>query len=272
MKTSIPIKGKGVSQKMKIGCISWSHRLEFQSGKLDVFKWMEHCKREAGLDGVEIWNNHITSLEINYLDKIKNKATDEGLEIYSVATKCQYGSFSKQEISQAQQTMQNWMDATVRLGVPVMRISIGGECLRDTTHRDIVIDSLTTVISTSRYPSIKVGIENQEPGVIQNTQDVKELVRRSNGTLGLVLDNGSFTNKEDSYSFMRDTLHDAVVVHLKFFNITVDGSDLVLDYNRVVPILRESGYNGYLSIEYDSDQPASRDVPIITNYLRRMFR
>lgn len=58
---------------MKIGCISWSHRKGFQEGKMDVFTWMEHCKKDCGLDGVELWNNHFDSLDQIYLKKFAKR-------------------------------------------------------------------------------------------------------------------------------------------------------------------------------------------------------
>lgn len=256
---------------MKIGCISWSHRQAFDEGKLDVFSWMEHCKRDARLDGVELWNNSLTSLDKEYLARIKAKAAELGLDIFSVATKAQFGGYSDDEVRKAQQTTRDWMEATAFLGAPVMRLSIGGDDPRDPSHQKTVFASLAEVVREKSGLGLRVGIENQEPGVVQNTADVEAMAAASGGVLGLVLDNGSFLNKADSYPFMEQTLKYAVVVHLKFFDIAPDGSDKVLDYPRIAGIIKGGPYAGYLSIEYDSSQPALRDVPVIASYLRTLL-
>lgn len=256
---------------MKIGCISWSHRNDFANDKMDLIKWMEHCKKDAGVDGVEVWNNHFTSLGKEYLETLHEKSKELDLPIYSIATKCIFGSFTVQEIEKAQQTMRDWLEATDYLGASIMRISVGGDDLRNLTHQEMVFTALTEVIKECKYTNIQVGIENQEPGVVQNIEDVELMVKKSDGLLKLVLDNGSFINKQTSYEFTKQTICHAAVVHVKFFDITKDGSDQILDYERIGTILKDSGYNGYLSIEYDSQEPAVRDVPKIVKYLRKIL-
>jgi sugar phosphate isomerase/epimerase len=256
---------------MKIGCISWSHRNEFSENKLDIFSWVRHCARDAKLDGVEIWNNHLISLDPDYLDKILSLCKVEGIELYSVATKCLFGEFSEAEIKGAQETTRKWLEATDRLGAPLMRISIGGKELRNVDNQQIVLNSINEVINEGRYPNITVGIENQEPGVIQNITDVELMDKLSNGNLRLILDNGSIIDKSTVYEFMERAIPYSAVIHTKFFDIDETGADKVLDYDRIIPIIKESGYEGFLSIEYDSDRLASKDVPLIARYLRSKF-
>lgn len=256
---------------MKIGCISWSHRKGFQEGKMDVFTWMEHCKKDCGLDGVELWNNHFDSLDQIYLKKIRQKAEELSLSIYSVATKCIFGDFSEEEIRCAKQVMRDWLEAADQLDAPVMRISVAGKELHDPIHQEQVFTSLAEVVREGIYPKIQVGIENQEPGVVQNIADVKKMTEITGGCIKLILDNGSFLQKDDSYEFMKQTLPEAAVVHTKFFRIRADGSDEMLDYEKIRDILEASDYDGYLSIEYDSQEPAVRDVPKIATYLKKLF-
>lgn len=257
---------------MKIGCISWSHRNDVANGTMDIFSWIEHCKKDAKLDGIELWNNHFDSINTDYLEKIKSKSDELNIPIYSVATKCLFGDFTDEEISNAKQTLRDWLDVADYLNSPLLRVSIGGNNLRENKNQLTVFDALTEVILENKYPNIQVGIENQEPGVVQNIDDVKLMVKRSNDKLKLILDNGSFINKEDSYEFTQKTIEHAGVVHLKFFDILADGSDKVLDYNRIAEIIKKSDYNGYLSIEFDSNEPATRDVPLIAKYLKTLFQ
>ena len=256
---------------MKLGCISWSHRNAFADGALDLEKWIKHCNEDAHLDGVEIWNNHLPSLDEAFLKKIKACAEENNLVIYSVATKCKFGDFSKKEVEHEQQVMRDWLNATSVLGASIMRISIAGNDLRNPEHQEIVFRALTDVIKEGSYPEITVGIENQEPGVVQNSADVKRMLDISGGLLKVVLDNGSFLDKQDSYEFLETNLPNAAVVHLKFFDLADDGSDKVLNYSRISDILHKSVYDGYLSIEYDSNEPAIRDVPKIAKYLRTII-
>lgn len=257
---------------MRIGCISWSYRKEFESNKYDLFSWIRHCAQEVHLDGVELWNNHFTSLEPEYLDRISAACRENDVELYSVASKCIFGDFGESEVADAQQTLRQWLAAANRLGAPLLRVSIGGKELRDPARQNIVFKSLADVVREGSYPHITVGIENQEPGVVQNAADVEAMDRATQGTLKLVLDNGSILDKSTAYEFMSRTIPYAAVIHLKFFDIEPDGADQVLDYSRIIPIIKASGYDGFVSIEFDSDRPASEDVPKIADFLRTQFQ
>ena len=253
---------------MKIGCISWSYRNAFADNKYDLLNWIRHCSRDVKLDGVELYNNHFVSLEEEYLDTISAICREEKIELYSVATKCLFGNFSKDEIKSAQTTLRNWLAATNRLGVSTMRVSIGGEELRDPTHQQIVFKSLTEVINEGEYPSISVGIENQEPGVVQQIEDVIEMDQLSVGKLKLILDNGSFFDKSTVYKFIENAMPYAILIHAKLREFDPRQGDTILDYHRIIDLLAASKYEGYLSVEYDGEGEASELVPKFVAFLR----
>ena len=253
---------------MKIGCISWSYRNEFSDGTYDFLKWIRHCAEEAQIEGVELWSEHFKSLDGDYLNHLSSVCKSEALELYSVATKCKFGDFSKEEIENAKGTLREWLAATDRLGARTLRVSLAAEKERDPERQRTIFDSLTNVINENKYTHINVGIENKEPSAVQDVEDVKLMDKVSNGKLKLILDNGSIIEKSTVYGFMEETLPYAVLVHAKFFDIDENGADKVLDYDRIIPIVKKSGYDGFLSIEYDSEETASRDVPLIAEYLK----
>lgn len=253
---------------MKIGCISWSYRNEFADGKYDFPKWFKHCVRDAKLEGVELWNNHFESLENEYIDNLLAVSKHEGLPIYSVATKCKFGDFSEENIESAKSTLRDWLTATDRLGVHTLRVSLAGDDERAPDHQKIIFESLTDVIGENKFPHIMVGIENKEPSAVQSVEDVELMDKVSDGRLKLILDNGSIIDKSTVYGFMEKTLPYSALVHAKFFDIDNSGADQVLNYDRIIPIIEKSRYDGYISIEYDSEEPASRDVPLIVEYLK----
>jgi sugar phosphate isomerase/epimerase len=253
---------------MKIGCISWSYRNEFAANKYDIPNWIRHSSRDVRLDGVELWNNHFESLKEEYLDTISATCRDEKIELYSVATKCLFGNFSKGDIKRAKTTFRKWLAAANILGTSIMRVSIGGEELRSPAHRQIVFESLSEVIDEGEYPGISVGIENQEPGIVQHSGDVFEMNRRSAGRLKLILDNGSIIDKSTVYAFMEEALPYAILIHTKFSEFDPRQGDAVLDYNRIIELLRAGKYAGYLSVEYDGEGQASELVPRFVTFLR----
>jgi sugar phosphate isomerase/epimerase len=256
---------------VKIGCISWSYKSEFSSGKWNIRSWMIHCRDALRLDGVELWNKHFESTKPSYVKTLRAISDQLGLPVYSVAAKLELGTFSEQTLKAAEDTFAEWVGVAKALGCRTLRFSLGGEGLRESPNREktyALLDKCMSVHQNSLH-DLKVGIENQEPGFTESVSDVKELRRRLGGKMFLVLDNGSFRNKEVTYDFTKRSLSDTCLVHVKFYKLEEGRGDAKIDYDRYIRLLDSEGYDGFLSIEFDSDETPSVAVPRIADYLRK---
>ncbi len=232
---------------------------------------MNHCRDVLRLDGVELWNKHFESTKSSYVKTLRATSDQLGLPVYSVATKLELGTFSEQTLKAAEDTFAEWIGVAKELGCRTLRFSLGGEGLREAPNREktyALLDKCISVHQNSLY-GLKVGIENQEPGFTESVSDVKELRRRLGGKMFLVLDNGSFRNKEVTYDFTKSSLSDACLVHVKFYKLEEGRGDAKIDYDRYIRLLDSEGYDGFLSIEFDSDETPSLAVPRIADYLRK---
>ena len=258
---------------MKIGCISWSYKSEFTSEKWNIGSWMQHCKNDLLLDGVELWNRHVGSTESSHIRSVKAMSDQLRLPIYSVASKLELGSFSGQSLAAAEETFAEWVSVAKGLGCETLRFSIGGEELRKDQNREKVFSLLRRCLDAHRdnLKGLRVGIENQQPGLVESIEDVKELRMVLGGRTYLVLDNGSFRDREVTYDFTRHTLQDACLVHVKFYGFDPQKGDTSINYLRYLPLLSASGYKGFLSIEFDSEEVPSVIVPKIAKYLREQL-
>jgi len=85
----------------------------------------------------------------------------------------------------------------------------------------------------------------------------------------LNLDTGGY---QDGYSAIEKTVNISVHIHAKFFNINKEGSDQILDYNRIFNILNEKKYRGFISIEYEGKEKEELAVPRIVKFLRQFIK
>ena len=85
-----------------------------------------------------------------------------------------------------------------------------------------------------------------------------------------VLDTGNYLRQGgvDMYAEMRALAPTAVLVHAKAYQGGGEWYDLDIDYGRVVAILREVGYRGYVSLEFEGRAPAATGVPEALAVLR----
>jgi sugar phosphate isomerase/epimerase len=59
-----------------------------------------------------------------------------------------------------------------------------------------------------------------------------------------------WSNPKRLLEFMPFILH----VHAKFYEMLDDGTEYSIPYERIVPVLIEGGYDGYLSSEYEGNR------------------
>jgi sugar phosphate isomerase/epimerase len=89
--------------------------------------------------------------------------------------------------------------------------------------------------------------------------------------LKVVLDTGNFNFRPDPYAELAELAPHAVLVHAKTYvgggmYYTAD-----LDYRRVARILRENGFRGYVSIEFEGKAHPDVGVPESVRMLREAF-
>jgi sugar phosphate isomerase/epimerase len=88
----------------------------------------------------------------------------------------------------------------------------------------------------------------------------------------LVLDTGNFIHADDMYAEMARMLPALGLVHAKTY---VGGSmyfgDFEIDYERLAKMLREAGYKGYVSIEFEGNAMPDEGISQSVTSLRRAF-
>lgn len=57
----------------------------------------------------------------------------------------------------------------------------------------------------------------------------------------------------------------------KFWKVAADDSDEKVDYARIFPALRATGYDGWVSLEYEAEESEATGIPRALAYLKRMM-
>lgn len=83
-----------------------------------------------------------------------------------------------------------------------------------------------------------------------------------------LLDTGNFT---DGWPSLEKALAIASHIHAKFLKVAADGSDEKVDYARIIPALRATGYDGWVSLEYEAEEAVAAGIPRALAYLKRML-
>ena len=58
-------------------------------------------------------------------------------------------------------------------------------------------------------------------------------------------------------------------MHAKFTRVDAGGRDPRVDHDAVIGLLRAAGYGGWVSVEYEGEEPGRTAVPRALAYLRQ---
>ena len=163
-----------------------------------------------------------------------------------------------------------WIDAAATLGCPMIRVNVEGEGKPEDVAT-AAVDSLGRLIEYGRKQNIDVIVENHV-GISCNAAWLAGVMKQLNSPhCGTLADFGNFcvnrTKPEtmdiagymktkcleeyDRYKGITELMPFAKGVHAKSHVFNTDGTDTETDFNRMFKIIKESGFKGWVSVEYE---------------------
>ena len=74
------------------------------------------------------------------------------------------------------------------------------------------------------------------------------------------------TGDVNGFAALEKAMIYTMMVHAKFYEVDADGKDKKQDWEKIFKLLKDSRYEGYLSIEYEGKNPKV-EVPLAAKYL-----
>lgn len=244
---------------------------------------------EMGFDGVEILHRQMTDETNPALQRIKRRALINGVALVGFST---HQGF----LSPDRPTRQKNIDHTIRcielayaLGIPTMRVNTGTwgtrkdfddlmrhrgaeEPLRGHTDQDgfgWVIDGLGACLKTAEKCGVTLGLENHW-GLGRTAEGVLRVVDALKSPwLQVTLDTGNFL--EDPYDRLARLAAKTVLLQAKTYFGGGLWYTLDLDYPRIARLMRDKGYRGYVSLEFEGKEDPKTAVPKSLQLLRAAF-
>jgi sugar phosphate isomerase/epimerase len=255
---------------MRLGCAAYSYRQFFQNGELTLPQFVTHC-REMGLDGVELTAYYFPDTERSTLHSLKRHCLLEGMHILGTAVGSNFTQNDSDKRREQVAMTKTWIEHSVTLGAPCIRVFAGPipEGVTEEEAMQRAFTCLEECIAFASERGVVVALENHG-GVTSRAEQVMRFVDRFSGPwFGLNLDFGNF--RSDPYAeFARCAPH-AVTTHVKRTLHGASGPERV-DYARVVKVMRDAGYRGYFSIEYEDAEDPRAAVPDVVAHLKGCLR
>jgi len=236
-----------------ISLAAWSvHRLFF-SGRLKQIDLPELCRKEFDLGGLELVNTFFPSPQYTYCKDLARRARDHGVKILLIMCDGE-GDLAAADRAERQQAVRNhrkWLDVAALLGCHSIRCNSGEGRAGDADAIARCAESFATLCEYARSDKLNVLIENHG-GLSSAPESLLAVIRRVNDPLlGTLPDFGNFPAGTDRYEAVRRMMPHARAVSAKCYDFDAQGNETTIDYPRMLRIVLDAGYKGFIGIEYE---------------------
>jgi sugar phosphate isomerase/epimerase len=251
--SSANISIKIPSKRLKTSLNAYSFNAPLMAGKMSVEDMMDFCA-EHGFEGLDLTTYYLPGYPAvptdEYLFKLKRKCHQIGLELSGTGCRNDFVFADQSARDREIQLVKNWVDATAKLGAPVLRVFAGKSDFPGYSWQQIsnwVVDSLKESTEYAAKKGVIIGIQNHND-FIKTADQVIEIIERVNSPwCGLILDVGSFREKE-VYGEIKKAIPYAINWQLKE-TVFLGKTEIPIDLRKTFEIIKESNYRGYIPIE-----------------------
>ncbi len=248
---------------MRLSIASYSFHRLLESGKQDMFGYIEACKR-MGTTELDPWNAHLAllrtrdpeikagepvlnSAEEAYLARVLAAAKQAGLPFGCLAIDGAHIYEDSIEARRANRRLAyRWLEAAARLGCAQVRIDAGGSAELPDEMLAVISDGYQDLIDRAAKRGIEVLIENHW-GPSPVPENVIRILESAPG-LGLLFDTNNWAAGRQIDGWRMCAKY-ARSCHVKAFSFDETGRDPSVDLEKAIQILLENGYDGCWGVE-----------------------
>ena len=271
----------GCNNKMsfKISLAEWSLHRALNSKEIDHLDFAAIAKNDFSINAIEYVNsfffNH--AKDNAYLIEMKNRADDHGVK--SLLIMCDNeGNLGEPEEKKRIQAVQNhykWAEAAKFLGCHSIRVNARSKGSYNEQIK-LAADGLRRLVEFGDNIEINIIVENHG-GLSSNGEWLSSVMKEVNHPrIGTLPDFGNFRiendNWYDRYKGMKELMPYAKAVSAKSHEFDKNGDETGSDYYRMMDIVLENGYNGYVGIEYEGSKHSEMEGIRLTNKLLKKIQ
>ncbi len=262
----------------QISLAQWSLHRALQGNMLDNFEFPVKAKRDFGITAVEYVSSFFGHHEVNpnYLAELKRITDYHGVTnvLIMVDGEGELGALNPERRAEAVENHYKWVDAARFLGCHSIRVNAAGEGDYDELGRNAV-SGLYQLAAYAQKQEISIIVENHG-GLSSNGGWLADVIRTVNlPNVGTLPDFGNFriSSREeyDRYKGMAELMPFAKGVSAKSYDFDAAGNETSIDFDRMMQIVKKSGYRGYIGIEYEGSDYTEEEGIMLTKKLLERY-
>lgn len=215
---------------------------------------------DVGADGVDLTTYWLADTSDETLFTLRRQAYRSAISIYTVGIRARMAQPTPELRAAEGETVRKWLNVAERLGAGHIRI-FGGSVPKGASEDQAVAwagETMRRCAEAAGQKGITLGLED-DGGITTTAARTIEIYKLANSPwAGINLDIGNFV--DDAYRQIELCAPYATNVHFKS-HVREGGQSVPADWPRILKILGNAGYRGFLALEYEETKDPLKVVP-----------
>ncbi len=275
----MPQRAKAAEPLYRISLAEWSLHRTLGAGKMTNLDFPRVAKEEFGIDAIEYVNSFFKdkAKDQAYLTELKKRCDDLGVKslLIMVDGEGALGHANDAERQKAVENHYRWVEAAKFLGCHSIRVNAQSSGSYE-EQMQRAADGLRKLTEFAAPYEINVIVENHG-GLSSNGAWLAGTIAKVNHPrCGTLPDFGNFNlgggQWYDRYKGVTELMPYAKAVSAKSHEFNEAGDEVHTDYRRMMKIVVDAGYRGYVGIEYEGGKHSEQDGIKLTKQLLERVR
>ena len=274
----------------KLSLAQWSFNKGIYSGDVDPYDFAKTAK-ELGFSGLEYVNQLYSDVMDSrnkhqaikrFIKKSNDEAKQNNIENLLIMIDSE-GDLATSNVRKRNAAIENhkkWIDAASQMGCHSVRVNLYG-IEQKKKWMEYSSNSLSRLSEFSKDFNINIIVENHG-SLSSNAELLMQVINNVNlKNCGTLPDFGNFCIKRvegdlyesscvkeyDRYKGIKEMMPKAFAVSAKSNSFDNKGNEVFTDYLKMLKIVKDSGYNGYIGVEYEGTGLSEIDGILATKKL-----
>ena len=274
----------------KLSLAQWSFHRSIKYNNLSPYEFARLAS-ELGFEGLEyvstlypdvMKNDDKTSAMNAFIEKNNFLAAQYKMKniLIMVDEEGDLSTSDKNERLEAIENHKLWIEAANKMGCGAIRLNLHGEEDEELWIKNSIA-SLEILSEFAKPLNVNIIVENHG-GNSSNASLLMRVINQVNfDNCGTLPDFGNFClsknwgslkenkcdNVYDPYTGVSEMMPAAFGVSAKAYDFDANGNETILNYKKLLSIVKKAGYNGFIGVEYEGDHLSEEEGIIATRKL-----